>query len=162
MTEREAETARVLALLRAYGIESNRLARRYAAAAAVHPTDLQALELLSRDELPMTVGALGAALGLSSASMTGLVDRLEAAGHVERVRDDADRRRVRVRMTGGALDAATAHFGPWVERLHGAMDELDDEGLAVVSRFLAATVAATRDAGQDAPASDADPRPATP
>lgn len=151
MAEREAEAARVLALLRAYAIESNRLAHRYAAAAAVHATDLQALELLSRDELPMTIGALGTALGLSSASMTGLVDRLEAAGHVERIRDDADRRRVHVRVTKGALDVATAHFGPWVEGLHQAMDELGDEELAVVSRFLTAVVAATRDVASDAP-----------
>lgn len=146
MSEREDES-QVLGLLRVYGIESNRLAHRYATAAAVHPTDLEALELLGRDgvdDTGMTVGALGTALGLSSAATTGLVDRLESAGHVERIRDPRDRRRVNVRVAGEALAMATVHFGPWLERLEGVTSRLNDADLEVVTRFLVDVVAATR------------------
>jgi DNA-binding MarR family transcriptional regulator len=48
---------------------------------------------------PETVGRLGAEVGLSAASVTRLVDRLERRGLVARSRDSEDRRRVDVRLT---------------------------------------------------------------
>jgi DNA-binding MarR family transcriptional regulator len=48
---------------------------------------------------PETVGKLGAEVGLSPASVTRLVDRLEKRGLVARSRDAEDRRRVDVRLT---------------------------------------------------------------
>jgi DNA-binding MarR family transcriptional regulator len=48
---------------------------------------------------PQTVGRLGADVGLSPASVTRLVDRLEKRGLVARSRDAEDRRRVDVRLT---------------------------------------------------------------
>ncbi|MEI2385371.1 MarR family transcriptional regulator [Breoghania sp. JC706] len=46
-----------------------------------------------------TVGALGQALGLESSTLTPLVKRLEQAGLLERRRDTADERVVRVSLT---------------------------------------------------------------
>lgn len=137
---------RVLELLRAYAVDSNRLAHRYAALAEVHPTDMQALEVLSRgtDRL-LTIGELGDALDLSSGSVTGLVDRLEHAGHVERVRDPADRRRIHLCVTEGAMDVAVSFFGPWAQRLHAAMEDFSDAELETIARFLEAAVATTQD-----------------
>ena len=48
---------------------------------------------------PQTVGRLGAEVGLSPASVTRLVDRLERRKLVTRSRDLADRRRVDVQLT---------------------------------------------------------------
>ncbi len=48
---------------------------------------------------PQTVGRLGSEAGISPASVTRLVDRLERRGLVARSRDAADRRRVDVRLT---------------------------------------------------------------
>ena len=48
---------------------------------------------------PTTVGKLGMEVGLSPASVTRLVDRLEKRGLVARSRDEEDRRRVGVRLT---------------------------------------------------------------
>jgi DNA-binding MarR family transcriptional regulator len=48
---------------------------------------------------PQTVGHLGAEVGLSPASVTRLVDRLEKRALVARSRDVEDRRRVDVRLT---------------------------------------------------------------
>lgn len=54
-----------------------------------------------------TVGDLGAKLMLESSTLTPLLKRLEAMGHVERRRDPDDERQVRVRLTstGRALQA---------------------------------------------------------
>lgn len=56
---------------------------------------------------PSTIGELGAALGLDSATLTPLIKRMEAGGLVTRRRDAADERRVLVEPTakGDALRA---------------------------------------------------------
>ncbi|ADZ71097.1 MarR family winged helix-turn-helix transcriptional regulator [Polymorphum gilvum] len=47
-----------------------------------------------------TVGGLGARLHLESSTLTPLIKRLEAMGHVRRARDPKDERQVRVSLTG--------------------------------------------------------------
>lgn len=57
------------------------------------------------DEDDQTVGGLGDKLFLQSNTLTPLLKRLEALGHVERRRDPVDERQVRIRLTaqGSAL-----------------------------------------------------------
>ena len=86
-------------------------------ALALGPTDLRCLDWLV--DGPRTAGALAAATGLRPAATTALVDRLEARGLVERVRDDGDRRRVLVRMTDEGMRATWAMYGPLVEEGQG-------------------------------------------
>lgn len=62
-----------------------------------YPQYLAMLALWESHEL--TVSELGARLFLDSGTLTPLLKRLEAAGLVQRQRDDADERRVRVRLT---------------------------------------------------------------
>lgn len=63
------------------------------------------------DEDGQTVGGLGERLFLESNTLTPLLKRLEAMGHVTRARDAADERVVRLRLTpeGRALRARAAH-----------------------------------------------------
>ncbi|RWX69019.1 MarR family transcriptional regulator, partial [Mesorhizobium sp. M4B.F.Ca.ET.089.01.1.1] len=70
-----------------------------------YPQYLAMLVLWER--APSTVGALGEALGLDSATLTPLIKRMEAGGLVTRRRDSADERRVLVEPTaeGQALRA---------------------------------------------------------
>ncbi|WP_214476938.1 MarR family winged helix-turn-helix transcriptional regulator [Mesorhizobium sp. dw_380] len=70
-----------------------------------YPQYLVMLALWER--APSTVGELGAALGLDSATLTPLIKRMEAGGLVTRRRDAADERRVLVEPTakGRALRA---------------------------------------------------------
>jgi DNA-binding MarR family transcriptional regulator len=73
-------------------------------------TDHKALGIITRAGA-MTAGELAQATGLSPGAVTGLVDRLEAAGHVTRDRDPADRRRVVVvpaRRAGADLSGVFA------------------------------------------------------
>lgn len=62
-----------------------------------YPQYLVMVALWSRDD--QTVKALGQKLLLDSSTLTPLLKRLEANGHVTRVRDHQDERQVRVRLT---------------------------------------------------------------
>lgn len=59
----------------------------------LNATDHKALDLLSRAG-PLTAGELADLTGLTTGAITGVVDRLEKAGYVRRVRDLQDRRKV--------------------------------------------------------------------
>jgi DNA-binding Lrp family transcriptional regulator len=63
----------------------------------INATDLNCLNILSFSGR-MTAGELARATGLTTASITGVVDRLEEAGYVTRERDPHDRRRVVVQV----------------------------------------------------------------
>ncbi|QRG07631.1 MarR family transcriptional regulator [Xanthobacter dioxanivorans] len=71
-----------------------------------YPQYLVMVALWDADD--QTVGGIGEKLGLESSTLTPLLKRLEALGHVTRARDAADERVVRVRLTaqGGALREA--------------------------------------------------------
>lgn len=58
-------------------------------------SDLQFLTLLDIHG-PLAPGRLAALTGLSTGTVTGVIDRLEKAGYVRRERDAADRRKVLV------------------------------------------------------------------
>lgn len=62
------------------------------------------LALLHLQDGELTIGELGTRLALSSGAMTGLVDRLEDTGFVERTRSRRDRRRVHVTITASTRD----------------------------------------------------------
>jgi DNA-binding MarR family transcriptional regulator len=63
----------------------------------LNPTDVRCVDLLDRHGT-MTAGSLAELAGLSTGAVTFLLDRLERAGFVSRVRDLDDRRRVLVEL----------------------------------------------------------------
>ena len=63
----------------------------------LHPTDVRCVDLLDQHGT-MTAGALSELAGLSTGAVTFLLDRLERAGFVRRMRDVHDRRRVLVEL----------------------------------------------------------------
>ena len=136
MDEKRAELA---LMLRRLTVELDAVGQRFAGLHGLGRTDVRALVAImdaARAGRPMTAGALGAAVELSSASVTALVDRLERGGHVERVRDEHDRRRVVLEMTPSAMAAGGEFFGGLQRDLAAAMASYSDEELAVVRRFL--------------------------
>ncbi|AEI66407.1 MarR family winged helix-turn-helix transcriptional regulator [Corallococcus macrosporus] len=62
------------------------------------PTQMHALSWLGNDG-PVQVGVLAQRVGITRKTITGVVDRLESMGLVERTRDVEDRRAVVVRLT---------------------------------------------------------------
>ncbi|WP_246843177.1 MarR family winged helix-turn-helix transcriptional regulator [Allokutzneria sp. NRRL B-24872] len=61
-------------------------------------TDHKCLDLARRAEGPVTAGRIAELSGLSTGAVTGVIDRLERAGFVRRVRDPHDRRKVLVEV----------------------------------------------------------------
>ena len=64
----------------------------------LNPTDHKCLGLLVDAGRPVTPGELAALTGLTTGAVTGVVDRLEAAGFVRRTRDPEDRRKVGIEV----------------------------------------------------------------
>ena len=126
-------------LLRRLSVELDAVGDRFAGLHRLGRTDVRAVVAImdsARAGSALTAGALGAAVELSSASVTALVDRLERAGHVRRVCDPADRRRVVLEMSDTAMAAGAAFFGGLQRDLVARMADYSDEELDVVRRFL--------------------------
>jgi DNA-binding MarR family transcriptional regulator len=135
----EADRVEVALLLRRLSVGMDALGQRFADLHGLGRTDVRALVAImdaARRGQALTAGSLGAAVELSSASVTALLDRLERVGHVRRVRDPADRRRVGLELSESALTAGSAFFGSLQRELVQAMAGYSDDELAVVRRFL--------------------------
>src|SRR3954453_16539349 len=151
------ERADVALMLPRLTVELDAVGQRFSGLHGLGRTDVRALVAImdaARAGRPMTAGALGAAVELSSASVTSLIDRLERVGHVERVRDEHDRRRVVLQMTPAAMAAGGEFFGGLQRDLVTAMDGYSDEQLALVRRFLedmAGVISAHRRSEPEAP-----------
>jgi DNA-binding MarR family transcriptional regulator len=73
---------------------------------------------------------------LTGGAITGVADRLEAAGLVERVRDPEDRRRWELRPVPGAQAKLAAVFAPLGEAMAELAGRYDDEQLDTIISFL--------------------------
>jgi DNA-binding MarR family transcriptional regulator len=95
----------------------------------INPTDLNCLNILSLSG-HMTAGQLARATGLTTASITGVVDRLEEAGYVRRERDTTDRRRVLVHVvTDRAMADVARVFLPLIRGLRELAASYSDDEL---------------------------------
>jgi MarR family transcriptional regulator, organic hydroperoxide resistance regulator len=124
--------------------------RIYFACHTRHVRDPVSHRLLSRhqasildhlDELdPTTVNDLARHMGVTPATMSLALDRLERKGYVARLRDNPDRRRVHVRLTAAGVrmrEATSVLDPPRVEellsRLTGDEREAAVRGLALLA-----------------------------
>lgn len=103
-----------------------------------------ALDILMQSPVGMGPVELGNHLGIRSASATALVDRLEASGHVRRVRHPTDRRRLIVETTDSARRDVLAALAPLLADVDAIADGLSSEEAAVVIRYLRAVAGAMR------------------
>jgi DNA-binding MarR family transcriptional regulator len=103
------------------------VSRRPVGGSDLTPRMLGVLHHLS-DGGPLTLGELATHLGVSKATATELVTRVEERGLVDRMRDERDRRRVYVWLTEHGRQRANSH----------ARVLADDELLAAVGRMTAA------------------------
>ena len=110
-------------------------------------TDMRAVLLLS-EHGPMGATELAGHLGITLASTTVLVDRLQRAGHLDRVRDTADRRRVTVTATAAARAASTAAWLPAIHEIDEVCLALTDSERTSALDLLARLTAAMRRGGR--------------
>jgi DNA-binding MarR family transcriptional regulator len=126
-------------LLQDYAGEAERLGQVFADRNGMHPTDLHALLAVMQGAAagaPLTPGRLGEQLGLSSGATTAVIDRLERASHVHRLRDGRDRRRVTLHHGAAAAALGAAFFGPLGTRMDAMLESYSEEELVAVRRFL--------------------------
>jgi DNA-binding MarR family transcriptional regulator len=99
-------------------------------------TDLNCLNTLTLGGR-MTAGDLARETGLTTASITGVLDRLEEAGFVHRERDAQDRRRVIIRIDAarGLRDVAPV-FAPLLTAWRAMATQYTDEELRLILGFL--------------------------
>src|SRR5215203_1691406 len=93
----------------------------------VNRTDLRCLEILTQNDSVLP-SQLALQLGLTTGSVTTMLDRLERLGYVTRSADPADRRKVVVRITTKAAKKAAKIYGPIV--LEGERDVLSSYSAA--------------------------------
>jgi DNA-binding MarR family transcriptional regulator len=98
-------------------------------------SDSQFLTLL-RTRGPMTPGQLAVATGLTSGTVTGVIDRLEKASLVRRDRDATDRRKVLVVPMADAVDRLAPIYAGQGAMLQRVLRRRSSGELEVISGFL--------------------------
>lgn len=106
-------------------------------------TDEKTLFLLRRDGA-LTAGDIAQQTGLTTASVTNLIDRLERKGFVQRERDPADRRHVIVRPNEDKLAELDRLFDAIQASYTALLERYDDAQLATIADFLAQSAEYTR------------------
>lgn len=143
----------VLNLLRRYRGAESAMRARTRASMHMNETDLLALRHLLRQQQRgelVRQRDLSQLLDISSASVTALVDRLEASGHVERRPHPSDRRAVVVVPTADTDREVRDTLGAMHQRMIAVVDGMTDEQLGAVAYFLAGMVHAVEESSTHA------------
>src|SRR3954453_19515767 len=102
-------------------------------------TDVRFLPLLAPPG-PLTPGRLAALTGLTTGSVTGVIDRLESGGFVGREGDGADPRQVRGVPVPEAAARLASEWHDNLDLLDTVLRRRDRAELEVICRFLAELV----------------------
>jgi DNA-binding MarR family transcriptional regulator len=114
----------------------------------LHTTDLRVLDIIyMRGQV--TAGDLAKATGLTSGSVTALIDRLSNAGYVERRDDDTDRRKVRVHSRNDAIEPVKDFFMPSQIRMFDLWSKFKAAELDVIAEFLERTTLLAAECAED-------------
>jgi DNA-binding MarR family transcriptional regulator len=103
--------------------------------AGVNRTDWRCLDIIGTRG-PMSAGQLADAVRLTTGAVTGVLDRLEAASLVRRIRDTRDRRRVIVEVTDEVDRLGAPVYGPLVADAAEAHAVFDADQLELIARFI--------------------------
>jgi DNA-binding MarR family transcriptional regulator len=107
----------------------------------LNATDTRCLDILARSgSVAMTAGSLTEATGLTTGAITGILDRLERAGFLKRVKDATDRRKVLIEL----VPVEMARLGQLYDGLGASMEELAGRytvaELQMIEGFLSANL----------------------
>lgn len=128
---------RVLEALRTYRAAETAMRRRTRDSMAMGENELLALRYLLRQPDHVARPAdLVKYLGITSASVTTMLDRLEKSGHVQRIANEADRRSIHVRATADANTEVRETLGQMHDRMYNAVAGMTPEAAEHVVAFL--------------------------
>src|SRR5882672_1029683 len=100
----------------------------------VNSTYLECLDLILMSG-PSTAGEIARHTGLTSGAVTGLIDRLERLGLVERTADPADRRKVLVRVREDRIGPIAQLYAPLEKAMQSLLAGYSREELKVLIDF---------------------------
>jgi DNA-binding MarR family transcriptional regulator len=120
-------------VLRGYSATNVALGRKL----GLSPNDLSAMEHLLEGGGDLGPVELGHRLGIRSASATAMVDRLEEAGHLQRLPHPTDRRRRVLHVTESATTELVKTIGPVITDLTAVSTALSEAERQTVVRYLA-------------------------
>jgi len=131
----------VVHLLREVALRLELAVGEFARTTGLHGTDVRALVRLldaERAGAEATPGWLAQQLGMTSQATTAVIHRLEAAGHVERLRSRTDGRSARLQVSDSAVALGWQFFGPLLDRLIVTTQGLGPDEQTVVKEYLSA------------------------
>ena len=136
--------------LRELGAQLSRLNHSVGNRLDLKDADLECLDLIARYG-PLSPSALARRAGLHPATMTGILDRLERGGWIDRGRDPADRRGVVVQAARGR-GAEILRLYLVDSGMNTAIDQIcaeyDDQDLQLLAGFLRRTADAAQTAAE--------------
>ena len=107
----------------------------------LRPGDIELLDLVARHG-PMSPSQVTSGTGIHPATLTGVIDRLEAGGWIARVPDPDDRRRIRLQALRDRGPELVRLYAPMNRSLAEICADLTDSELEVVRDFLRDAAAA--------------------
>ena len=121
--------------VRRMSVETMLLSALVADRIGINPTDLTWLALIEPDQ-EVTAGDLAELSGLTTGAVTGLIDRLEKAGFVERRRDPVDRRKVYVWPNPANAERIEPHYARATEQVRELWGRYSEAELMLLKDFF--------------------------
>lgn len=134
-TDSTTAADQVLAALTEWGHVTTQLNAEIAKRMGVTLSDLDCLHALNQHG-PATAATLATRVGLTSGSVSRMIDRLDAAGCVKRVRDPGDRRRVFIEASAEGVERVRAYYAGLAAYTRDDLGDFTKAELATVSRFI--------------------------
>lgn len=131
---------RVGVAVRKMGAQSVVVSKTIADRFGLHTTDLEVLDLIFLRE-QASAGELADATGLTSGSVTALIDRLVKAGYIERCDDPTDRRKVLVRIRHEAIEPIKAVYMVTQRRMFALWSTYSARDLTLIADFISKSTA---------------------
>ncbi|KAA5830721.1 MarR family transcriptional regulator [Saccharopolyspora hirsuta] len=98
-------------------------------------SDLDCLHALNTHG-PATAAELAKHVGLTSGSVSRMIDRLDEAGCIARVRDPGDRRKVLIEATAEGVDRLRAYYAELAGSTADDLVDFTEAELAAILRFI--------------------------
>lgn len=138
-TSSPKETERLLEALRGWASVFGELGRRFGSHTGMHSSDASALvHIVNAEERgePLTQAGLSRRIGLTTGATSSLLNRLESVGHVERRRDQKDRRVVTLRSTPAMHEEVEQFFAAISVDLTALLAQRSAEDLSAFATLL--------------------------
>ncbi|MFE4143547.1 MarR family winged helix-turn-helix transcriptional regulator [Peribacillus sp. YIM B13472] len=121
--------------LQRYGMRSVLFQQNMAQKIGVSHTDLKSAEILNETG-QITAGELSKITGLSTGSVTALINRLERSGYVKRERDKLDGRRVMIAPIPERQEQIKSHYQSLSVATKKLCSAYNEQELILINKFI--------------------------